>query len=430
MLLGEARAVRIFRMVTVWWGAAIGAVAATAALVLQGHDVDGVQVLPVLIIGLGAIAIGIAYLLLGERVGHPALVTLSLAALVGMVGTVYLLGPRFEMAMVVPALAGAQALFYLPRRITIAGDLMVVAAYALLVLTADGYPAPWVRLLIYVGALAATSVVLAWIVGQIERLSQREREAQADLAKVSAELAEANAQLEERVGVQGEEIGSLQRLRQFVSPQVAEALLQDGLEALAPHRSRIAVLFCDLRGFTSFSSSAEPEEVMEVLDEYYATVGRALHEAGATVGSFAGDGIMAYFGDPVPCEDPAGTAVEMAAALNVQMQLIVSRWHRRGYDIGCGFGLAYGFATIGPVGFDGRTDYTALGPTVNLASRLCDQAEHGELLIDRRAHMAVEDRADCEERVVEVRGFPVPVHAHRVTAWRAEPTGARAGLDG
>jgi class 3 adenylate cyclase len=224
------------------------------------------------------------------------------------------------------------------------------------------------------------------------------------------------------VGKQGEEIGSLQQLRRFVSPQVAEVLLQHGIESLAPHRGRIAVIFCDLRGFTDFSSSAEPEEVMEVLDQYYALVGRALQARDATIGSFAGDGIMAYFGDPVPCADPAGTAVEMAAMLNVELQEVVAGWWRRGFHIGCGMGIAYGFATIGPVGFDGRTDYTAVGPTVNLASRLCSMATDGEILIDGRAHAAVEDRVDSEERLLEVRGFRMPVPAHCVRAWRGSAT--------
>jgi class 3 adenylate cyclase len=225
---------------------------------------------------------------------------------------------------------------------------------------------------------------------------------------------------------QGEEIGSLSRLRQFLSPQVAEAVLQEGIEALAPHRCRIAVIFCDLRGFTNFSTSAEPEEVMEVLDRYYVTVGRSLHDGGATVGSFAGDGIMAYFGDPVPCEDPAGVAVQMAVELCTQMSAVVAGWRRRGFDLGCGMGIAYGYATIGPVGFDERTDYTALGPTVNLASRLCNMAADGEILIDGRAHEAVERKVECEERIVDVRGFRLPVHAYNITAWIGDEPSAMA----
>jgi adenylate cyclase len=287
-----------------------------------------------------------------------------------------------------------------------------------MVATEDGYPAPWLRLFVFVCVLTATSGVLGWIIGLMEALAKRERAVREELAQAHADLAAANERLEERVGQQGEEIGSLSRLRQFLSPQVAEAVLREGVEALAPHRCRIAVIFCDLRGFTTFSTSAEPEEVMEVLDRYYVTVGRQLHEGGATVGSFAGDGIMAYFGDPVPCEDAAGTAVQMAVELGTQMSAVVAGWRRRGFDLGCGMGIAFGYATIGPVGFDERTDYTALGPTVNLASRLCNMASDGEILIDGRAHEAVEGRVVSDERVVEVRGFRLPIHAYNVTEWR------------
>lgn len=411
----------MFRQVSGWWGTAIGlmTLALTASLYVQ--PVEDASVAGSLVIGLGATGLGVTYLLAGRRAGERSLTALSLGALVAMVVEVGLLGPRFEMAMVVPALGCVQALFYLRRWAALIGSSLVVGAYGVLVLGTAGYPAPWARLLVLVTVLVATSTVLTWIVGQIEKLSQREREAQAELATTTAALADANAQLEERVGLQGEEIGSLQRLRQFVSPQVAQALLDHGIEALAPHRTRIAVVFCDLRGFTAFSSVAEPEDVMETLQEYYAVVGRALQEAGATVGSFAGDGIMAYFGDPVPSVDPAGIAVRMSVALNEEMREVVARWHRRGFEVGCALGLAYGFATVGPVGFDGRTDYTALGPTVNLASRLCDLAEDGELLIDGRACDAVDGRISYEEQVLDVRGLPGPVRAYRVTAWVDDP---------
>ena len=419
-LLGHERSVQVLRLVTGAWGTAIGLMATSVAVILARHRVDGVDAGGALVVGVGALLVGVGFLLAGNRIGERGLVAVSLGALIMMVIEVRLLGPAFEMAMVVPALACIQALFYLPRRMTIIGGVLVAGSYAALVLGTDGYPAPAVRLTIFVTVLVATSVVLAWIVGEIERLSLRERSARAELADATAALAEANARLEEQVGQQGEQIGSLQQLRQFVSPAVAHALLDEGIDALAPHRGRIAVLFCDLRGFTAFSSSAEPEEVMEVLETYYATVGQALQEAGATVGSFAGDGIMAYFGDPVPCDDPAGAAVEMAVGLNQQMRHAVLRWRRRGYDVGCGFGIAYGFATIGPVGFDGRADYTALGPTVNLASRLCDLAADGELLIDGRTFVAVEGRVASEERTVEVRGFRSALTAHLVTAWAGE----------
>ena len=433
LLLGRDQGVQVFRTVSGWWGLSIGLMAMALSVALLIEDVDGVFVAGSFVVASAATAVSLLFLLIGDRASESALTALSLVALVGMVIEAGILGPRFEVAMVVAALAGMQSLFYMRRRMAVVGNLLILGSYAVLVLGVDGYPAPWARLLIFTTVLVATSSVLAWIVWQIEELSERERAAQVELTSTSAALAEANALLEERVGRQGEEIGSLQRLRRFVSPQVAEALLQGGEEALAPHRSRIAVLFCDLRGFTSFSSLAEPEEVDEVLSEFYATVGRALDDAGATVGSFAGDGIMAYFGDPVPTDDPAGDAVRTAVALRDDMRAVVLAWRRRGLDVGCGMGIAYGYATVGPVGFDGRTDYTALGPTVNLASRMCDLAGDGELLIDGRAHAAVEGRVRSDELLLEIRGFPKPVVVHQVRAWqqggRTPGDGAAAGTD-
>lgn len=417
LLLGHDQAVSVFRRVSGWWGSTIGTMAVVLALALMVRPVDGVRPGWALFVAGIAMTFGIGFLMIGERASERALNALSLIALVGMVGEVALLGPRLEMTLVVPALAGVQSLLYLRRRLTVLGHLLLWSTYGLMVTTQEGYPAPWLRVFVFVCVLTATSGVLGWIIGLIEGLAKRERAVQEELAQAHADLAAANERLEARVDQQGEEIGSLSRLRQFLSPQVAEAVLREGIEALAPHRCRIAVIFCDLRGFTTFSTSAEPEEVMEVLDRYYVTVGRSLHEGGATVGSFAGDGIMAYFGDPVPCDDAAGTAVQMAVQLGAQMSGVVAGWRRRGFDVGCGMGIAYGYATIGPVGFDERTDYTALGPTVNLASRLCNLAADGEILIDGRAREAVEDRVVCEERILEVRGFRLPIHAYNVTEW-------------
>ena len=418
LLLGHEQAVSVFRRVSGWWGTVVGTMAVILSLGLMAHPVDGARPGWALFIGIVAMSLGLGFLMVGDRADEPALNALSLIALVGMIGEVALLGPRLEMTLVVPALAGVQSLLYLRRRLVVLGHGVLWVTYGGMVATEEGYPAPWLRLFVFACVLTATSGVLGWIIGLMEALAKNERTVREQLAQAHSDLAAANERLEERVGQQGEEIGSLSRLRQFLSPQVAEAVLQEGIEALAPHRCRIAVIFCDLRGFTTFSTSAEPEEVMEVLDRYYVTVGRQLHEGGATVGSFAGDGIMAYFGDPVPCEDAAGTAVRMAVELGAQMSTVVAGWRRRGFDLGCGMGIAFGYATIGPVGFDERTDYTALGPTVNLASRLCNMASDGEILIDGRAHEAVEGRVVSDERVVEVRGFRLPIHAYNVTEWR------------
>ena len=418
-LLGEERA----RVVVVRSAALWGMVVTAASLVVLALPRDGLEDLrpvPASAIALGGFALSAT--LARSRRGLPeaGLLAVLVPCFVAMVAMVWLLGPQLEVGMV--AVVGAQSLLFLfvRRRLVLLANGIVVAGYAALVLVGDGYTAPHLHLLIFSVSLVTSTAVASWVLGHIERLAMQQQEAQAALAAAHVELAELNRQLEARLDQAGEELGSLRRLRQFLSPQVAEAVLQDGIEALVPHRCRIAVVFCDLRGFTSFSTSAEPEEVMEVLDRYYVTVGRALHRAQATVGTFAGDGIMAYFGDPVPHDDPAGTAVAMAVGLRGPMADVAAGWRRRGFDLGCGIGIAYGYATIGPVGFEERTDYTALGPTVNLASRLCSQAADGEVLIDGRALEAVEDRVRCEERVLEIRGFRGPVVAHKVLEWRTE----------
>jgi class 3 adenylate cyclase len=417
LLLGREQGVRVFRRVASWWGAIVGLEVVLLLLLAIPDDAPGLSWGWALTGAISAALLGLAFLAAGDRATEGLLTGVCLLSIPFMVVELWLFGPSFEMGLVVPVLAGLQSLLYLRRRLAVAAHVLLAISYGLVVTTQDGYAAPAARLLLAMGVLTATSSVFGWVVGHIEALSKNERSAREALAQAHADLAAANEQLASQVEVQGEEIGSLRQLRQFLSPQVAEAVLQDGMEALAPHRARIAVVFCDLRGFTNFSTSAEPEEVMEVLDRYYVTVGRALHGAGATVGSFAGDGIMAYFGDPVPHDDPAGTAVRMAVELSAQMREVVSGWRRRGFDVGCGMGIAYGYATIGPVGFDERTDYTALGPTVNLASRFGDMAADGEILIDGRAHEAVDGRVACDERIVEVRGFRLPVHAYNVTAW-------------
>ncbi len=415
LLLGPERGLVVFRWVAAWWGTVVAAIVAVC-LLLVDPDQQGMHRDAALAGAVLAAVVGIV-VALGRRASRRFLTGLVVGSIPFMTAELWLMGPRLEMGVVVLGLAALQCLLYLRPRAVVVAHVLLYAGYAAVLFLDDGYADPGVHLVVLIGVVTVTSIVLSWVVGLIEDLALAAREARGQLARANAELADVNAQLERQLDRQGEEIGSLRRLRQFLSPQVAEAVLQEGIEALAPHRCRIAVIFCDLRGFTTFSTTAEPEEVMEVLDRYYVTVGRALQEEGATVGSFAGDGIMAYFGDPVPCDDAAGTAVRMAVDLSRQMGDVVSGWRRRGFDVGCGMGIAYGYATIGPVGFDERTDYTALGPTVNLASRFGDMAADGEILIDGRAHEAVDGRVACDERIVEVRGFRLPVHAYNVTAW-------------
>jgi len=222
------------------------------------------------------------------------------------------------------------------------------------------------------------------------------------------------ASLDERVNEQVREIQQLGTLRRFLSSQVADVVLAGDSSALTrPHRARVAMFFCDLRGFTAFTNHAEPEEVIEVLDEYYRAVGNLLDRYEATVGDYAGDGIMAYFGDPVPREDAALAAARMAIELGSRMTDVVADWKRRGYDLDYGVGLSFGYVTLGVVGYDGRHDYKPVGGVVNLAARLCAKAGPGEVLLDHAMHAAISEiltSTPVEE--LDLKGFDAGVRAY------------------
>jgi class 3 adenylate cyclase/CheY-like chemotaxis protein len=217
------------------------------------------------------------------------------------------------------------------------------------------------------------------------------------LTAQSQELASWNATLEERVQSQLDELERTSRLKRFLSPQIAQTIISSDAEAvLAVHRRQITVLFCDLRGFTAFADTAEPEEVMAVLQEYHAILGKLIHEFEGTVGYFAGDGLMVFFGDPVPCDDPSHRAVRMAVAMRERMATQLDTWRRLGHDLGFGIGIAMGYATLGQIGFEGRYDYSAIGAVVNLAARLCGEAADGQVLVNQRVHGMVEDLIHVE----------------------------------
>jgi class 3 adenylate cyclase len=202
------------------------------------------------------------------------------------------------------------------------------------------------------------------------------------------------------------------RLRRFLSQPVADAIAADSSELLSPHRRPIAVFFCDLRGFTSFAANAEPEDVVEVLGEYYSTMGRFLDAHKATFGSFAGDGIMAYFGDPLPVDNPTRAALDMAIELATALDALVHRWHHVGYELNFGIGITYGHATLGVVGYEERSEYTALGSVVNLAARISDQAEGGQILLDGRAASQLGETDEVRpagDRVLKGLSHPVAV---------------------
>jgi class 3 adenylate cyclase len=231
------------------------------------------------------------------------------------------------------------------------------------------------------------------------------------------ELAQWNRTLEQRVAEGVEQLEKVGRLKRFFSPQLAEAIVAGGADdPLKSHRREITVVFLDLRGFTAFTETADPEEVMGVLGEYHAAMGRLILEHEGTLERFTGDGIMIFFNDPVPIPDPAQRAVRMVLAMQREMARLAAGWKRRGYDLQMGAGIAQGFATIGGIGFPGRIDYGAIGNVTNLAARLCGEARGGEVLLSQRVTAALEGEAFRSEAAGELvlKGFARPVPAFRL----------------
>jgi adenylate cyclase len=253
-----------------------------------------------------------------------------------------------------------------------------------------------------------------------KRLRDQEHELLATVQRQAGALAEWNETLEARVAEQVEELDRLTRLRRFLSPQLADLIVTKGdEEVLGTHRRDIAVLFVDLAGFTAFAELSEPEDVMAVLREFHAELGRLVAEYEATVGFFAGDGVMVFWNDPLPCPDPGERAVRMAVAMRERVSELAQGWRRRGHDLGFAIGVALGYATLGEIGFEGRVDYGVIGSVVNLAARLCDHAERDQILISQRTRLAVEEVAELEELgPVTLKGFHAPVPAFQVVRLR------------
>lgn len=234
----------------------------------------------------------------------------------------------------------------------------------------------------------------------------------------AAELVEMNRTLVERVHTQVEELERLRRLQRFLSPQLADAIVSSGDESiLSSHRREVAMLFADLRGWTSFVDVVEPEELMRVLAEFHSTIGALVSRFDATVGFLEGDGVQLFFNDPIEVPDAASRAVRLGCALRAEMAELTPRWRRRGHDLDFGAGIALGFATCGEVGFEGRSDYAAIGAVTNLASRLADEATGGQILIEQRLYAEVEDEVDVEPvGELNLRGFRRPIVAFNVVA--------------
>ena len=248
----------------------------------------------------------------------------------------------------------------------------------------------------------------------------RLKKAEAELLARSKELADLNQQLEHRVTDQVDEIERMGRLRRFLPPQVADLIVASGSEKqLESHRREITALFCDLRGFTGFTESADAEDVMALLRDYHAAIGEIIIKYNGTLERYAGDGVMVVFNDPVPVENPALQAVLMALETREAIAALTGRWRRFGHDIGFGIGIAHGYATLGTIGFEGRFDYAAIGTVSNVASRLCDEAKPGQILISPRVLVAVEDAVKVEPvGEFELKGIRRPLAAYNVVAAR------------
>ncbi len=237
---------------------------------------------------------------------------------------------------------------------------------------------------------------------------------------LAAQLAEWNRTLERRVQEQVAQLDRLGRLKRFFSPQLAELIVAGGAEdPLKTHRREVTVVFLDLRGFTAFAETADPEEVMGVLREYHAAMGALILAHEGTLERFAGDGMMVFFNDPVPVPDPAGRAIRMALAMRERNAELSATWRKRGYELDFGVGIAQGYATIGAIGFEGRWDYGAIGTVTNLAARLCGEAKPGQILATRRLLGAVEQLIEAEPvGELSLKGFLKPVPAFNVVGFK------------
>ncbi len=245
-----------------------------------------------------------------------------------------------------------------------------------------------------------------------------------EVVRRKLELAELNRTLEQRVDEGVRQLERLGRLKRFFSPHLAELIIAGGAaDPLKSHRREITVAFVDLRGFTAFTETADPEEVMSVLGEYHAAIGAIILAHEATLERFTGDGIMVFFNDPVPIDDPAPRAVRMAIAMQAEVARLSSAWKKRGHDLSMGIGIAQGFATIGSIGFPGRIDYGAIGTVTNLAARLCSEAAGGEVLVTQRVMGLLDGVHPCDDAgELTLKGFARPVPTFRVRL--SEPTAA------
>jgi class 3 adenylate cyclase len=253
-------------------------------------------------------------------------------------------------------------------------------------------------------------------------LNRRLEEANAALQAAQSELERWNSTLEQRVAAQLGEIERIGRLKRFLAPSLAELIVSSGDESiLQSHRRDIAALFCDMRGFTAFAETAEPEELLELLHNYHATLVPLIQSFEGTLDRFAGDGLMVFFNDPLPCPNPAERAVQLAVGMREAMARLAEEWQRRGHAIGFGVGIAQGFATLGQIGFKDRFDYSAIGTVVNTAARLSDAAADGQILVTSRVAGAVRAFAELADiGPLKVKGLSRPIAVLNVVALQTD----------
>ena len=272
----------------------------------------------------------------------------------------------------------------------------------------------------YVTKPIRPAIVLARIRTHLAMARQsRERERLvARLEQQAAALSELNHTLEQRIADGVAQVERLGRLKRYFSPSVVDLMLSGNTDdPLKSHRREVAAAFVDLRGFTAFTETSDPEDVMQVIREYHEAMGALVMAHGGSLEHFAGDGMMIYFNDPVEIDNPARVAVEMSIGMQARFTDLVRDWHRRGYELSMGIGVAQGFATIGAFGFEGRRDYGVIGNVTNLAARLCSEAAGGQILVSQRVHGFVADHV-CSEPVgsMQLKGFHNPVAVYAVSA--------------
>jgi adenylate cyclase len=267
---------------------------------------------------------------------------------------------------------------------------------------------------------------------RIKELHDKVQTQAAQLQEQTQQLSNWNQLLEQRVAGQLVEIERISRLQRFLAPQVAKMIASsDTAEAqLASHRREVTVVFCDLRGFTSFTESSEPEEVMAVLGEYHHSLGELIFRYEGTLERFLGDGIMIVFNDPIPCADHTERAVRLALDMRESVDGLAKEWRRKGHALGFGIGIASGYATLGQIGFEHRREYTAIGSVTNLASRLCDEARAGQIVINQRVFGSIEASVEgAHIGDLSLKGFNRPIPAYEIVRWRgqAQASDASAG---